>query len=166
MPPQNFLLAEFDHEMAVTRGLLERLPDDAFDWKPHERSFSLGGLATHLAQLPHWGRAILDHDHYDLAESDGNRAALKDSGAAVIEVFDAHVAEARSRLAVMADAELAAPWSLKRGGQVLMSMPRYAAFRRFLLDHTIHHRGQLTVYLRLRDVPLPPIYGPTADERL
>lgn len=162
--PQNFLLPEFDHEMAVTRGLLDRLPDDAFDWKPHERSFSLGGLATHLAQLPHWGLAILDDDHYDLAQSSGSHAALRGTRAEVLETFDAHVAEARTRLVGMVDAELSVPWSLRRGSHVVMSMPRYAAFRRFLLDHMIHHRGQMTVYLRLRNVPLPPLYGPSADE--
>jgi uncharacterized damage-inducible protein DinB len=152
--------------MAVTRRLLERLPDDAFDWKPHERSFTLGGLATHLARLPHWGRAILDRDAYDLVESDGSRPVARATRHEVLEMFDLHVREARERLTGMADAELSAPWKLQRGGRTLMSMPRYTALRRFLIDHLIHHRGQLTVYLRLRNVPLPPIYGPSADEPL
>jgi uncharacterized damage-inducible protein DinB len=165
-PPLNFLLPEFDHEMAVTRQLLERLPDLAFDWKPHERSFTLGGLATHLAVLPHWGRSILDQDTYDLQDGEGTRAAPRANREEVLAVFDANVRAVRDRLATMAEAELSVPWTLRRGGQTLMRMPRYAALRRFLIDHLIHHRGQLTVYLRLQNVPLPPLYGPSADEHL
>lgn len=164
--PRNFLLPEFDHEMAVTRTLLDRLPDAAFDWRPHERSFTLGGLATHLAQLPHWGTAILDRDAHDLGDGEGQRPIARATRAQVLELFDAHVREVRDRLTATTDAELAAPWTLRRGGHTIMSMPRYTAFRRFLIDHVIHHRGQLTVYLRLQNVPLPPIYGPSADETL
>lgn len=165
MAPQSFLLPEFDHEMSVTRRLLERLPDDSLEWRPHDRSFSLAELATHIALLPQWGRSILDRDGYDLDASDGARPAAA-SRAEIIESFDRRVADVREVLAGMVGAELETPWTLMRGTQVLMSMPRYAAVRRFLLDHMIHHRGQLTVYLRLRDIPLPPIYGPSADEGL
>lgn len=164
-PPRNFLLPEFDHEMAVTRDLLSRLPDARLDWAPHSRSFSLGGLASHLAELPRWGRAILDQDRHDLAEGGGRPRDPLPSREAVLARFDDHVADVRERLVAMTDAELGAPWALTRGSASLMSMPRYSAFRRFLLDHLIHHRGQLTVYLRLCDVPLPALYGPSADEQ-
>src|SRR5262245_30217753 len=157
------LLAEFDNEMAKTRLVLARVPEPAFAWKPHERSYSLGGLATHLAQLPHWGTQILEGDGYDLASAT-NRAAETHSRDEVLDTFDRHVREVRDRLLSMSDAELQAPWKLKRGAQTLLSIPKMAAFRGFLLHHLIHHRGQMTVYLRLQNVPLPPLYGPTADE--
>jgi uncharacterized damage-inducible protein DinB len=158
-------VVEFDHEMAATRRVLERVPEDAFGWTPHERSFSVGGLATHLAVLPHWGCQILAGDDYDLAGA-SNRAAPRGSRDEVLELFDRHVAELRRCVLDSSDAELAADWTLKRGGQIVLCMPRIAALRRFLLHHLIHHRGQMTVYLRLREVPVPPLYGPTADERL
>jgi uncharacterized damage-inducible protein DinB len=158
------LLPEFDHEMAVTRRVLERVPEEAFGWRPHEKSFSLGGLATHLAQLPHWGTQILDHEFYDVATS--TRATEKQTRAEVLETFDRHVAEVRRTLAERSEAELAAPWMLRRGSQTILSMPRIGALRSFMLHHVIHHRGQMTVYLRLQGVPIPPIYGATADESL
>jgi uncharacterized damage-inducible protein DinB len=158
-------IVEFDHEMAATRRVLERAPDDKFGWSPHERSFSLGGLASHLAQLPHWGRQILDAESYDLAGATG-RSEPRATRAEVLETFDRHVGEVRRALAGGSDAELAAPWTLKRGSHIVLSMPRIAALRRFLLHHVIHHRGQMTVYLRLLEVPVPPLYGPTADERM
>ena len=163
MSVRDALLAEFDQEMAVTRRLLERVPENAFGWKPHEASFSLGGLATHVAQLPHWGRQILDQEFYDIGASTG-RATPKDTLADVLTTFDAHVQEVRRALTSKADAELQAPWSLKRGAHTVLTMPRISAVRRFMMHHVIHHRGQLTVYLRLQGVPLPPIYGPSADE--
>lgn len=166
MPPDTFLLPEFDHEMAVTRRLLERLPEEALGWKPHERSFSMAELATHLALLPRWGRTILDEDGYDLARSDTASPGACETRSAVLALFDDHVAGTRRRLAQTSAPELEAPWTLRRGSQTVMQLPRHAAFRRFLLDHAIHHRGQLSVYLRLQDVPLPPIYGPSADETL
>ena len=165
MKERDAFIVEFDHEMAATRRVLERVPDDAFGWTPHERSFSMGGLASHLAQLPHWGHQILQDEAYDLVGATG-RSAPKASRAEVLDMFDRHVGEVRRALVAGSDAELAAPWTLKRGTHVVLSMPRIAALRRFLLHHIIHHRGQLTVYLRLRDVAVPPLYGPTADERM
>ena len=159
------LLPEFDQEMAATRRVLERLPEPAFAWRPHEKSYDLGGLATHLAQIPHWGSSILTHDAHDLAAS-GPPAAALTTVASVLERFDRHVREVRTALVEMADGQLAAPWALRRGSHLILSMPRIAALRAFVLHHTIHHRGQLTVYLRLQGVPLPPLYGPTADESM
>ncbi len=166
MPVRDALLPEFDHEMAVTRRVLERVPESRFDWKPHEKSFPLGGLAAHLAEIPAWGRAILDRPSYDLAGVRPARPAGQTTVQGVLEVFDRHVAELRRHLLDTSDAQLMAPWLLMRGSQLVMSLPRLAALRSFVLHHVIHHRGQLTVYLRLQDVPLPPLYGSTADERM
>ena len=127
---------------------------------------SLGGLATHLAQIPHWGTSILDRDGYDLVNDATAHAVEKRTRAEVLETFDRHRAEVRRALVNQSDAELMAPWALKRGGQTIMSLPRLGALRRFLLNHLVHHRGQLSVYLRLQNVPLPPLYGPTADEQM
>jgi len=160
------LLAEFDAEIAATRSVLGRLPDEAFAWKPHERSMSLGGLATHLAQIPHWGDSILQQDAHDLQRDQTGRAPELSSRAEVMSVFDRHAAEVRQTLIERPDAELMSTWSLKSGGHLIMSMPKISALRRFLLNHLIHHRAQMTVYLRLQNVPLPPLYGPTADETL
>jgi uncharacterized damage-inducible protein DinB len=156
------LLVEFDHEMATTRKLLERLPDDKLSWKPHAKSMSLGGLGTHLGNIPHWATAILEKLSFDLAESPPNLVE-KTSRAEILMLFDEASRTTRAAMA-KTDAEYLAMWSLKRSGQEMFSMPRIAAFRTFVLYHIVHHRGQLSVYLRLNDIPVPPIYGPTADE--
>ena len=162
------LLPEFDHEMSMTRLAIERaatLPDAALEWRPHPKSFTLGALATHLAQLPRWGVSILTRDFHDLAESTPQVAALP-SIAAVLDTFDAHVRTVRASLVEMTDGQLLQPWALRRGARVVLSVPRVSALRGFVVRHTVHHRGQLTVYLRMHDVPLPPLYGPTADEMM
>src|SRR5258708_9855411 len=156
------LLADFDHEMGTTRKLLDRLPDGKFSWKPHEKSMSLGGLATHLANIPYWGDVILNHSSIDLSTMPPNLEE-KTSRTAVLADFDDKVRKTRAFLD-RTDAELVSPWTLKRGGQEIFTAPRVAAFRSFVLHHIIHHRGQLSVYLRINDVPLPAIYGPTADD--
>jgi uncharacterized damage-inducible protein DinB len=163
----DLLMPEFDHEMGVTRRLLQRVPDADLDWKPHGRSMTLGQLSTHLAELPRWTRTIMREASYDL-ESGGTAPRLHslESIAEVLDAFDRNVAHGRSLLAGAADAELLAPWSLRRGAHELFTVPRIAAVRSFIVNHAIHHRGQLSVYLRLRDVPLPAIYGPSADEGL
>jgi uncharacterized damage-inducible protein DinB len=162
---RDLLLPEFDQEMAATRRLLERLPESAFGWRPHERSCDLGGLATHLAQIPHWGASILKRDAHDLA-APGPPSTPLTSVAAVLERFDRHVGEVRAALLDAAQGHLLAPWALRRGSHLILSVPRIAALRSFVLHHTIHHRGQMTVYLRQLGVPLPPLYGPTADESM
>jgi len=155
------LLAEFDHEMGTTRKLLERIPDDKLSWKPHAKSMSLGGLGTHLSNLPLWAGTVLNDPSFDLA---GNlRAQEQTSRADILSTFDANVKRARGWMD-KSDAEYMARWSLLRGGQEMFSLPRVAALRSFVMSHIIHHRGQLSVYLRLNDVPVPPVYGPTADE--
>ena len=162
MPLKDTLLTEFDHEMGTTRRLLERIPDGRFDWKPHDKSMSLGGLATHLSNLPNWGTTILNDASYDLAAGPPNRTTAA-SRVDVLAHFDAATATTRTALD-KTDAELTAQWKLTRGDQEIFSLPRAAAFRMFVLYHVVHHRGQLSVYLRLNDVPVPAIYGPTADE--
>ena len=162
------LLPEFDHEMAMTRLALERaatVPPDALDWRPHSRSFTFGELATHLSQIPKWGISILTKDFHDLADTRPDRTALASIGL-VIETLDAHVRDVRAALLEMTDGHLLQPWALRRGGRLVLSVPRVSALRGFVVRHMVHHRGQLTVYLRMHDVPLPPLYGPTADEMM
>jgi uncharacterized damage-inducible protein DinB len=161
MAIKDALLAEYDHEVATTRKLLERLPDEKLAWKPHPKSMSLGGLGTHLANLPTWAGNILTDAFFDLAGM--TIAAEKTSRDDILKTFDENTKRARD-LMDKTDAEYVARWSLRRGGQEMFNLPRIAALRSFVLSHIIHHRGQLTVYLRLNDIPVPPIYGPTADE--
>jgi uncharacterized damage-inducible protein DinB len=163
---QESVLPDIDHEMAATRRLLERVPAADLAWAPHERSYSLGELSMHLARLVSWGRSILDRDFYDLAGVTDDRPDGTPVLADVLATFDRETAALRQSLVGKSDGELLSPWELRRGTEVLMSMPRVTALRRFVLHHLVHHRGQLSVYLRLRNVPLPPIYGPTADERM
>ena len=156
------LVAEYDHEMGTTRKLLERLPEAQLSWKPHEKSMSLGGLATHVANIPHWAGLILNEPFFDLASAPPSPEA-KTSREEILNVFDESTRRARASMD-KSDAEYAARWALQRAGHEMFSMPRIAAFRSFVLSHIIHHRGQLSVYLRLNNVAVPAIYGPSADE--
>jgi uncharacterized damage-inducible protein DinB len=161
------LLPEFDREMGVTRRLLERVPDGQFAWQPHPKSMSLGRLAEHLAELPQWVGATVTQSSLDLASArrpEGYQPPA--TRAAVLTMFDANVAAARGVLSGRSDAELMAPWSLLRGEQTVFTMPKAGVLRAFVFNHIVHHRGQLSVYLRLHDVPLPSIYGPSADEQM
>jgi len=162
MALKELLLSEFDHEMGTTRRLLERVPDHKLTWKPHEKSMTVGGLATHLGNIPNWGARILREDGFDLADAPPNLEA-RTSRADILAAFDQSTSAARPLLD-RTDAELMGRWTLKRGGHEMFSLPRAAAFRSFVLNHMIHHRGQLSVYRRLNDVPVPAIYGPSADE--
>jgi uncharacterized damage-inducible protein DinB len=162
MAIKDALLADYDHEMGTTRRLLERLPDDKLTWKPHDKSMSLGGLATHLTRIPEWAGTILNEPFFDLAEAPPP-VDEHTSRAAILSAFDA--ARARTRAWMdKTDAEYSSLWTLKRAGQQVFSVPRVSGFRSFVLHHIIHHRGQLSVYLRLNGVAVPAIYGPSADE--
>lgn len=159
------LLTEFDHEMTTTRALLERVPEAAAAWKPHPKSFSLGQLAMHVATLPGLGRQVLAVPEADLNPPGGGGYRIPEftSTAALLEIFDDAVRGARAALAGVDEAALQVVWSMKNAGQTILSQPRLAAYRTVFMSHQIHHRGQLSVYIRLQDVPLPFMYGPTAD---
>jgi uncharacterized damage-inducible protein DinB len=154
------LLPEFDEEMATTRRVVERVPGDKGTWKPHPRSFPLGHLTQLVATMPGWLTQIVTDTTIDLGQSPGYTFESTDT---LLGIFDAKVAEARQALSRVTDDELAVEWSLRHGDKVLFSSPRGAVVRQ-TINHLVHHRGQLTVYLRLLDVPVPSIYGPTADE--
>jgi uncharacterized damage-inducible protein DinB len=159
------LLPEFDQEMANTRKTLERVPDDKFGWKPHEKSSSMGGLATHLANLPTWASHSIDLDQLDVAPNGVPvRTEPLNTQAEVLAAFDANVATARAAIAGATDEQLFGPWTLLANGKTLMTLPKVAVLRSFVMNHLIHHRAQLGVYLRLNDIPVPSIYGPSADE--
>ncbi len=154
-------LPEFDAEMATTRRLLERVPADRLDWKPHPKSRTLGEIATHVTELPRWGLRLEALEWQVGSE----KAPPMRSAAEYLERFDENVASARSAIARKTDAEMQEEFTvLKPNGEVFFKRKRRSVLRRILLNHLIHHRGQLSVYLRLNDVPLPSIYGPTADE--
>lgn len=159
------LLPEFDHEMTTTRTLLERVPDGKGDWKPHQKSMTLGRLSNHIATLPAYADATLKQTEMDLNPTDGPKYQVPEfeSAQARLTAFDSAVKSARAVIAATPDSDMAVMWSLKSGGETVMSLPRVAVLRSFMMNHLIHHRGQLSVYLRLLDVPLPSIYGPTAD---
>jgi uncharacterized damage-inducible protein DinB len=159
------LLPEFDLESANTRKVLERVPEDRPDYKPHPKSMSLARLAGHLAELPVWAGRALGSDTFDVQP--GTPAAtpyLMTSRAEFLEHFDRNVAAARAAIEAATDEDLAGPWTLLAGGRKVFTLPKSAVLRSFVLSHSIHHRAQLGVYLRLNDVPVPSIYGPTADE--
>jgi len=168
MPMSQSLLPEFDHEMANTRKALERVPEDKFGWKPHEKSMSLGRLATHVAELSGWVSNTLESESLDFAPPGAPpyQPLIAASRTALLEMFDKNVAAARAAISAASDAQLMAPWTLLAGGKTIFSMPRIAVLRGMVMNHMIHHRGQLTVYLRLNDVPVPALYGPSADEQI
>jgi uncharacterized damage-inducible protein DinB len=154
-------LEEFDQEMATTRRLLERVPGDKGSWKPHQKSFPLGHLAQLVSWMPGWIATSLREPHIDLAAAGGYSF---ESTETLLKDFDQSVAAAREALRSVTGPALQEPWSLKHGDNVLFTSPRGKVVRMHL-SHLIHHRGQLTVYLRELDVPIPQIYGPTADEK-
>jgi uncharacterized damage-inducible protein DinB len=159
------LLPEFDHEMSVTRSLLQIVPDARATWKPHARSMTLAELATHIASTPSWMGPTMDTDELDIEPVGGPKYVPPKPGTTkeTLALFDKHLAAARAQLAGCSDARMAQIWTMKRGGILIFSMPRAAVVRSFILNHLVHHRGQLSVYLRMCDVALPSIYGPTAD---
>ena len=160
----DLLLPEFDRETGTTRRLLERVPETAFAFKPHDKSMTLGRLASHVADLPTWVANVMGRDSFDLAAQPEDHTRQAASTNELLSFFDENVAAARLLLVDVIDGVLTAPWTLKKGNQDLFTLPRIAMLRYFVMNHLIHHRGQLTVYLRVQDVPLPAIYGPSADE--
>lgn len=166
MPLSQTLLPEFDHEMANTRKTLERVPEEKFGWKPHEKSMTLGRLATHLAEIPGWTEHTMKAESLDVNPPGGHRASAAEAASRreLLALFDRNVAAARAAIVATPDSEYGKAWSLLNGGKVVFTLPKAAVLRAFVLSHSIHHRAQLGVYLRLNDVPVPSIYGPSADE--
>ncbi|MFQ5678968.1 MAG: DinB family protein [Gemmatimonadota bacterium] len=160
------LLPDFDEEIAATRRVLERVPEDRLDWSPHEKSMTLGRLASHVAETPGWAGALLRQDSFDVESGGDGGYEPADCGSVeeILALLDESAASAREMVAATDDEAFLRPWSLLRGGETIFSVPRIGVFRRMMIHHLIHHRGQLTVYLRLLEVPVPQTYGPTADE--
>jgi uncharacterized damage-inducible protein DinB len=161
------VLPEFDQEMANTRKVLERVPAAKFSWKPHPKSSEFGALAAHIANMPDWAGLTMQADSFDYAPPGAppyetpKYASTED----LLAAFDKSVTQGRSAIAAADDSAFLAPWTLMAGGQTIMTMPRIAVIRTFVMNHTIHHRAQLGVYLRLNDIPVPGLYGPSADEQ-
>jgi uncharacterized damage-inducible protein DinB len=159
-------LPEFDQEMASTRKILERIPDDKLDWKAHPKSNTIGWNANHVADIPNWMFLGLTTPSLDIAPPNGPKyefPALA-SRAEILKLFDRNVAAAREAISKAKDEDLGQPWTLLQAGQVFFTMPRSEAIRGFGLNHLIHHRAHLCVYLRLNDIPVPGMYGPSGDE--
>ncbi|MEO8050590.1 MAG: DinB family protein [Acidobacteriota bacterium] len=162
MAIKDALLPEFDHEMATARKVIERVPVEKFGYKPHEKSMTMGQLASHIAEMPTWATTGITTDSLDLAG--GYKPFEPATSAELLREFDKNVAAARGAIGGVSDETLMESWSLKKGEITLMTMPKMAVLRTFVLNHIIHHRGQLSVYLRLNNIPVPSIYGPSADE--
>lgn len=166
MPLAEWLIPEFDEEVAATRRVLERVPDGKSSWKPHHKSMTLGRLATLVAELPAWAVNALTRDELDIMPPGGPPPKFEalESTARILELFDRNAAAARAAIAQASDSEFKKPWAFKVGGRTVATNPKFTVYRRTVLNHLVHHRGQLTVYLRLNGVPVPAVYGPTADE--
>jgi uncharacterized damage-inducible protein DinB len=162
MPIAKMLLPEWENEMRNTRRALERVPADRLDFRPHELSWTLGELATHVAYLPRWVTVALTTDELDLADTPPNRAV--GSTDELLAAFEANIAKGTEALSSSSDETFGSPWTLRKDGHVVFTMPKAAVIRSFVMNHIIHHRGQLTIYLRLVGAKVPGLYGPSADE--
>jgi uncharacterized damage-inducible protein DinB len=162
MNPIDAILKELSQEAATTRRLLERVPEQHLTWKPHVKSMSMGRLATHIAEIPGWVSTVLETDGFDVGSGNYTPQTAR-SVADLLSVFDKNVPLVEAAIRRQTPDRLSAMWRITKQGQVLLELPRLGVIRTLLLNHLIHHRGQLSVYLRLKDVPLPSIYGPTAD---
>ncbi len=157
------MLPEFDQEMANTRKTLERVPEDQMGWKPHEKSGTMGWLANHVATIPRLAVFTIEQDSVDVTKMP--RPTPVNTRKELLETFDKHAAAARAAIAGVSDERLLKPWSLFMGERNIFTLPRTVVLRSFFMNHIIHHRAQLGVYLRLNNVPVPAIYGPSADEQ-
>ncbi|MFN2500909.1 MAG: DinB family protein [Pyrinomonadaceae bacterium] len=156
-------LAELENEAKITRSCLERVPADKFDWKPHEKSMTMGRLASHCAEMFGWTKSTLTSDVLDFATMDYTPYEPKSTDE-LLAFFDDHIAKAKQILSETSDETFMTEWTMRNGEQVYFTMPKVAVIRSFVMNHIVHHRGQLSVYLRLNDIPVPSIYGPSADE--
>ncbi|HET7216065.1 MAG TPA: damage-inducible protein DinB [Terriglobia bacterium] len=166
MTLSEILLPEFEEEVLSTRQTLERVPADKFGWKPHDKSMTMVQLATLVAELPSWAAYTIGQDSLDIAPKDGPgyQSPKVNSTQDLLAIFDQSVASARAAMRGATDEHLLKPWSLLAGGNVIFTLPRYNVLRRTVINHLVHHRAQLGVFLRLNNIPLPAIYGPSADE--
>jgi uncharacterized damage-inducible protein DinB len=167
MPISELLLPEYDSEITITRKVLERVPDDRGDWKPHEKAFKMGHLAQLVARLPEWLVLTLERTELDIAPKDGPRTAgyTVEPTATLLALFEKNAKAGRAALAKATDADFQVPWTLKAAGNAVLTQPRYMIVRQMVLNHLVHHRAQLGIYLRLVEQKVPQMYGPTADER-
>ena len=165
MPINQALLAEFDQEMVGTRKTLANLPDDKMAWRPHPKSFPMGTLARHLADLPNWAVETIAKDELEISNFPGYPPPEQNKRDDLLALFDKNVAAARAALEGASDETLMKPWSLMVHGHKAFTLPKIAVLRSFVMNHIIHHRAQLGVYLRLNDCPVPGLYGPSADEK-
>lgn len=163
----DLVLPEFDQEMASTRRVIERVPDDKLAWRAHPKSNTIGWVANHLAEIVGWVEGTFQALEWDLDPVDGAPyvGPALTSTEEILQLFDQNVASARQTIETVTDAQLADIWSLLKRGEVLMSHPRAVVMRAFVLNHTVHHRAILCVYLRLNDIPVPGVYGPSGDEQ-
>jgi uncharacterized damage-inducible protein DinB len=157
-------ISELEQEAITTRKMLERVPEDKLSWKPHEKSMTLGRLAVHVAELPNWATAIIDADELDFAKMDYKPRTAK-SSSELLQILEENLSKAITSLKNASDEHLLAKWRLRNGEQIFFELPRVVVLRSTAFNHLYHHRGQLSVFLRLLDVPLPGVYGPTADEQ-
>ena len=164
MPINETLLTELEHEASSTKKMLERVPAEKFDWKPHEKSFSLGRLAAHVAELHSWVGFTVNHDELDLATMNYKPAEVHTSSD-LMKLFEDQLSQAKQDIQNVSDETMMKAWTLRNKDQVYFSMPKIAVLRSMVVKHIVHHRAQLSVYLRLLDIPVPGMYGPTADER-
>ncbi len=165
MPISIALLAELQHEAGNSRKMIERVPTDKLDWRPHEKSMTLGRLATHIADIPIWFSRTLNADEFDFATAVFNRDVKENTGA-ILDLFDIRLREAVDLLQQASDETLNASCTFRRGDQIFFQLPRKTILRNFCCNHVYHHRGQLSVYLRLLDISVPGMYGPSADEAM
>jgi uncharacterized damage-inducible protein DinB len=162
------LLPELDHEMPITRKVLERCPEEKYGWRPHPKSFTMVELASHVANMPGWAAMMFAGNSFDIAPADGTPPPREECAASrkdLLERFDKNCASLRAALTSASDQAMMEPWSLLSGGKPIFTLPRVAVIRTMIMNHGVHHRAQLTVYLRLNDVPVPAVYGPSADEQ-
>jgi uncharacterized damage-inducible protein DinB len=157
------LLREFDQEMASTRKLLECVPDERLTWQPHDKSMSLARLAGHVAELPNWAVRVLETESFEITP--GRNPFIPGSSGEVMAAFEKNVSGARAAIGGATDEDMAMDWSLVMGGRKVMTLPRFLAIRSMMMNHLIHHRAQLGVFLRLNHVPIPGMYGPSADDK-
>ena len=166
MAIKDAFIGELKHESSLTKKMLERVPLDKKEWLPHEKSMSLGRLATHVAEITHWVSDIIHIDDFDFMKNFNFTPRIASSTEELLEIFQTNLDKAVADLLTMKDEDFGKSWTVRRGEQVMFNTPKKIAIRSWALNHMIHHRGQLSVYLRLLDVPVPGMYGPSADEKM